>query len=73
MNHIKQVVEMHDIGSRQLEIETTISVDEFWKLANETNRIFLLRLNSWDSETGKATISLTPGRGVAYVEKAEGP
>ena len=72
MNHIKQVVEIHDIGSRQLEIETTISVDEFWELANETNRIFLLRLNSWDSETGKATISLIPGRGVAYVEKGEG-
>ena len=71
MNHIKQVVEIHDIGSRQLEIETTISVDDFWKLANETNRIFLLRLNSWDAETGKATISLIPSRGVAYVEKAE--
>jgi len=73
MSNIKQVIEMHDIGSRQLEIETTIFVDEFWKLANETNRIFLLRLKSWDSETGKATISLIPGRGVAYVEKAEGP
>ncbi len=72
MNHIKQVVEMNDIGSRQLELETTISVDEFWKLANETNRIFLLRLNSWDSETGKATISLIPSRGVAYVDKGEG-
>jgi hypothetical protein len=73
MNHIKQVFEMHDIGSRQLEIETTISVDDFWKLANETNRIFLFRVNTWDSETGKATISLIPSRGVAYVEKAEDP
>ncbi len=72
MNHIKQVVEIHDIGSRQLEIETTISVDDFWKLANETNRIFLFRVNTWDSETDKATISLIPSRGVAYVEKAEG-
>ena len=71
MNHIKQVVEVHDIGSRQLELETTISVDEFWRLASEINRIFLFRLNAWDSETGKATISLIPGRGVAYVEKGE--
>jgi hypothetical protein len=73
MSSIKQVVEMHDIGSRQLEFETTISVDEFWKLAKEINRIFLFRINTWDSETGKATISLIPGRGVAYVEKAENP
>jgi hypothetical protein len=71
MSNIKQVVEMNDVGSRQLEIETTISVDDFWVIANETNRIFLLRLNSWDSETGKATISLIPSRGVAYVEKGE--
>ena len=71
MNHIKQVVEMNDIGSRQLEIETTISLDDFWTFAKETNRIFLLRINTWDSETGKATISLVPGRGVAYVEKGE--
>ena len=71
MSHIKQVVKMHDIGSRQLELETTISVDDFWRLASEINRIFLFRLNSWDSETGKATISLIPSRGVAYVEKGE--
>jgi hypothetical protein len=71
MNHIKQIVEMHDIGSRQLEFETTISVDDFWAIAKETNRIFLLRFNSWDSETGKATISLIPSRGVAYVEKGK--
>jgi hypothetical protein len=71
MNHIKQIVEMHDIGSRQLEFETTISVDDFWAIAKEMNRIFLLRFNSWDSETGKATISLIPSRGVAYVEKGK--
>jgi hypothetical protein len=72
MSNIKQVIEMNDIGSRQLEFETTISVDDFWVIAKETNRIFLLRFNSWDSETGKATISLIPSRGVAYVEKGEG-
>jgi hypothetical protein len=72
MNHIKQVVEMHDIGSRQLEFETTIPPDDFWAIAKETNRIFLFRVNTWDSETDKATISLIPSRGVAYVEKAEG-
>jgi len=72
MKNIKQVVEMNDVGSRQLELETTISLDDFWVIAKETNRIFLLRFNSWDSETGKATISLIPSRGVAYVEKAEG-
>jgi hypothetical protein len=73
MSNIKQVVEMNDIGSRQLEIETTLFIDDFWVIAKETNRIFSLRFNSWDSETGKATISLIPSRGVAYVEKAEGP
>ena len=72
MSSIKQVVEVNDVGSRQLELETTISVDEFRAIAKETNRIFLLRFNSWDSETGKATISLIPSRGVAYVEKGEG-
>jgi hypothetical protein len=72
MSNIKQVVEMNDVGSRQLELETTISVDEFWKLVKEINRIFLFRINTWDSETGKATISLIPSRGVAYAEKAEG-
>ena len=72
MSNTKQVVEMNDIGSRQLELETTVSVDDFWAIAKETNRIFLLRFNSWDSETGKATISLIPSRGVAYVEKGEG-
>ena len=69
MSNIKQVIELHDIGSRQLELKTTIPLDEFWKLAKETNRIFLLRFNSWDSETGKATISLIPSRGVMYVEE----
>jgi len=69
MSNIKQVIELHDVGSRQLELETTISLDEFWKLVEETNRVFLLRFNSSDSETGKATISLIPGRGVAYVEE----
>jgi len=72
MSNIKQVFEMHDIGSCQLEFQTTVSVDEFWAIAKETNRIFLLRLNTWDSETGKATISLIPSRGVMYVEKGEG-
>ena len=71
MSSIKQIVEMHDIGSRQLEFETTISVDDFRAITKETNRIFLFRINTWDSETGKATISLIPGRGVAYVEKGE--
>jgi hypothetical protein len=71
MSSIKQIVEMHDIGSRQLEFEATISLDDFWAIAKETNRIFLFRINTWDSETGKATISLIPGRGVAYVEKGE--
>jgi len=71
MSNIKQVIELHDIGSRQLELETTVSVDEFRKLVKETNRIFLLRFNSYNSETGKATISLIPGRGVAYVEKGK--
>jgi len=72
MSSIKQVVELHDIGSCQLEFETTVSVDEFWKLGKETNRIFLFRFDTWDSETGKATISLIPSRGVMYVEKREG-
>jgi hypothetical protein len=72
MSNIKQVVEINDIGSRQLEIEATMPLDDFWVIAKETNRIFLLRFNSWDSETGKATISLIPSRGVAYVEKGEG-
>lgn len=69
MSNIKQVIELHDIGSRQLELETTVSVDEFRKLVKETNRIFLLRFNSYNSETGKATISLIPSRGVMYVEE----
>jgi hypothetical protein len=72
MSHIKQLVELHDIGSRQLEFQTTISVDEFWKLVKETNRVFLLRFDTWDSGTRKATISLIPSRGVMYVEKGEG-
>ncbi len=71
MSNIKQVVEMNDVGSRQLELETTIPVDEFRKLAKETNRIYLFRINTWNSETGKATISLIPSRGVAYVEKGK--
>ncbi len=71
MSNIKQVVEMNDVGSRQLELETTIPVDEFRKLAKETNRIYLFRINTWNSETGKATISLIPSRGVAYVEKVK--
>ena len=72
MSNIKQVVEMNDIGSRQLEIEAAMSLDDFWVIVKETNRIFLLRFNTWDSESGKATISLIPSRGVAYVEKGEG-
>jgi hypothetical protein len=63
---------MNDIGSRQLEIEAAMSLDDFWVIVKETNRIFLLRFNTWDSESGKATISLIPSRGVAYVEKGEG-
>jgi len=73
MSNIKQVIELHDIGSCQLELQTTISVDEFRKLVKETNRIFLFRMDTWNSWTGKATISLIPGRGVAYVEKADSP
>jgi hypothetical protein len=71
MSNIKQIIELHDIGSRQLEFQATISVDEFWKLAKETNRVFLLQVGTWDSETGKAKISLVPGRGVIYVEKGK--
>jgi cyclopropane fatty-acyl-phospholipid synthase-like methyltransferase len=71
MSNIKQVIELHDIGSCQLEFQTTVSVDEFWKLAKEANRVFLFRMHTWDSETGKATISLIPSRGVAYVEKGK--
>jgi len=71
MSNIKQVIELHDVGSRQLELETTIPLDDFWAMAKETNRIFLLRFNSYNSETGKATISLIPSRGVAYVEKGK--
>ena len=72
ISNIKQVVELQDIGSCQLEFQTTVSVDEFRKLVKETNRIFLFRFGTWDSETGKATISLLPGRGVMYVEKGDG-